>query len=65
MEKRILWVTGQESKAACGVEHLVREVEVGIEGGIHNMLLLWLQHFQEDDWEFLLIYERNAFNEEN
>ena len=29
------------------------------------MRLLWKQHAQEEDWGFLLIYARNAFNEEN
>ena len=29
------------------------------------MRLLWKQHAQEEDWGFLLIDARNAFNEEN
>ena len=29
------------------------------------MRLMWKQHWQEDEWGFLLIDARNAFNEEN
>ena len=36
----VLWVIGQEAKAACGTEQLVGGVEAGIEGGIHAMRLL-------------------------
>ena len=39
-------------------------VEAGIEGGIHGMHLLWLQHYQEEDWGFLLIDAQNDFDEE-
>ena len=65
MAKCVLWVTGQEAKSTCGTENLAGGVEYGIEGGIHAMHLLWTQHFQEEDWGFLLIDARNAFNEEN
>ena len=41
MAKCILKVTGQEAKAACSTEQLTGGVEVGIEGGIHAMQLLW------------------------
>ena len=37
----------------------------GIEVGIHARRLLWHQNSQEEDWGFLLIDARNAFNEEN
>ena len=49
MAKYVLQVTGQESKDACGTEHLAGGVEAGIEGGIHAMRLLWAQHSQEED----------------
>ena len=32
---------------------------------IHAARLQWAQHTDEEDWGFLLIYTRNAFNEEN
>ena len=40
-------------------------MEAGIEGAIHVMRVLWEEHTQEEDWGFLLIDARNAFNEEN
>ena len=40
-------------------------IEVGIEGGIHAIRLLWENHSQEEDWGFLLIYAQKTFNEEN
>ena len=64
-EMCLLRVTGQEAKAACGTEQPADGVEAGIECGIHDVRLLWEQHYQEEEWGFLLIDARNAFNEEN
>ena len=58
-------MSGKEAKAACGTEPLAGGVEAGIEGAIHDVRLQWAQHSQEEDWGFLLIDARNAFNEEN
>ena len=65
LAKCLLRVSGQESKAACGMDQLVGGVEAGIEGAIHAMRVLWEEHALEEDWGFLLIDARNAFNEEN
>ena len=65
MTKFVLRLTGQEAKASCGTEKLGGGVEAVVEGGIRDMRLLWVQHSQEEDWGFLLIDARNAFNEEN
>ena len=40
-------------------------MEAGIEGAIHAIYVLWEEHHTEEDWGFLLIDARNAFNEEN
>ena len=48
-----------------GTEHIAGGVETGIEGGIHAMHFLWAHHSQEEDWGFILTYERNKFNGEN
>ena len=40
-------------------------VEAVIEGGIHAMRLLWDQKSQEEEWGFLLVDARNAFNKDN
>ena len=58
-------VTGQEAKPACGTEQLVVGVEVGINGGVYAMLLLWVHQSQEEEWGFLLIDARKSFNEDN
>ena len=47
------------------MEKLLGGLEAGIEGGIHQMPLLCAQNSKEEDWGFLLIDARNAFNEEN
>ena len=65
MAKCLLRVTGQEAKAACGIYQLSGGIESGIEGGIHSMSLLWAHYSQGEEWGFLLIDARNAFNEEN
>ena len=44
MEKCVLWVIGDEAKAACGTEQFTGGVELGIEVGIHDMSLLWAHH---------------------
>jgi hypothetical protein len=41
------------------------DVEAGIEGGIHAMQNLWELHWHAEDWGFLLIDAKNAFNEQN
>ena len=65
MLKCLLRVAGPESKAACGATQLAGELEAGIEGSIHVMRVLWEEHKMEEDWGFLLIDARNAFNEGN
>ena len=63
--KYVLTVAGAEAKEACGTEQLCGGLEAGTEGRIHAVRLLCQHHAQEEDWGFLLIDARNAFNEEN
>ena len=65
MANCVLQVTGYETKATCGTEQLDGGVEAGIEGVIHSMHLLWEQNYQEEEWGFLLVDVRNAFNKES
>ena len=37
-------------------------VEAGIEGGIHEMRVLWEEHSQEEDWGVILVDAWNTFN---
>ena len=62
MAKCALKVVGQEAKEACGMDQLCRRVEVGTEGVITTMHLLWKQHAQKEGWMFFLIDAQNAFN---
>ena len=65
MAKCLLKVSGSEAKSACGTTQLAGGLEAGIEGAIHAMRVLFEEHRSEEDWGFLLIDARNAFNEEN
>ena len=56
---------GPEAKASCGTIQLAGGVYAGIQGVIHAMHVLWEEHAQEENWAFLLIDVRNAFNDEN
>ena len=44
MAKCLLWVKGQEVKAACGTKQLAGGMEEGIEGGIHAMCILFREN---------------------
>jgi hypothetical protein len=62
--KTLLLVTGNEAKA-WGIDQLCTGLKAGIEGGIHAMQNLWDLHRHEEEWGFLLIDAKNAFNEQN
>ena len=63
--KCVLFVAGGEARDECGVDQLCAGLEAGVEGGIHALRLIWELHAQEEEWGFLLIDARNAFNERN
>ena len=65
MAKCLLWVVGPEAKVSCSTTQLAGGLETGIEGAIHAMRVPWDEYKKEEDWGFLLIDARNAFNEEN
>jgi hypothetical protein len=58
-------VAGGEAKEACGMDQLCAGLKADVEGGMHAMQHLWAQHLHDEDWGFLLIDARNAFNELN
>ena len=45
--KCLLWVTGQEAKAACWADQLAGGVEAGVKVSIHAMRVLWQEHLQK------------------
>ena len=63
--KCVLFVAGGEAKDECGVDQLCAGLEAGVEGGIHALRLIWELHAQEENWGFLLVDAKNAFNEGN
>jgi hypothetical protein len=63
--KCVLFVAGGESKESCGVDQLSAGLEAGIKGAIHATGLLCETHLAEEEWGFLIVDARNAFNEGN
>ena len=54
-----------EGQGGLGHDVTCRRTGGEIEGNIYAMRILWDEHKNEEDWVFLLIDARNAFNEEN
>jgi hypothetical protein len=65
LAKCLFFVAGSEAKEARGIDQLCAGLEAGIEGGVHAVQNLWELHQHEEDWGFLLIDAKNAFNEQN
>ena len=65
MAKCVLEVSGHEAKTACGKTQLCAGLEAGIDGAVHAMRRLWDLNEDDDEWGFLLVDARNAFNELN
>ena len=63
--KCLLLAAGEEAKDACGIDQVCAGLEAGIEGSIHAINKLWGEHEEEEEWGFLLVDARNAFNEGN
>ena len=65
MCKVLLIVVGKEATRVYETDRLCSELEVGIEGGIHHIRLLWDAHEDYEGLSILLIDTMNAFNEGN
>jgi hypothetical protein len=63
--KCVLSVAGGKARDECGVDQLCVGLEAGVEGEIHALRLIWELHTQEEEWDFLLVDARNAFNKGN
>ena len=63
--KCVLALAGEQAKDACGSAQLCAGLEAGIDGAVHAVRALWDEHEEDDDWGFLLVDARNAFNEGN
>jgi hypothetical protein len=63
--KCVLHVAGKGAKESCGINQLCAGLKSGIEGAIHAMQHMWERHKAEQEWGFLLIDAKNAFNEQS
>ena len=63
--KVLLIVVGKEATRVYETDRLCSELEVGIEGGIHHIRLLWDAYEDDEGLSILLIDAMNAFNEGN
>ena len=65
LAKVVLRVTGKEATDACGSDQLCAGVEGGIEAGVRAASRIIRDYGDDDDWGYLTIDARNAFNEVN
>eukprot|EP00957_Ditylum_brightwellii_P001289 101360-Ditylum_brightwellii.AAC.1 len=65
MGKDLLFVCGEEAAETCGTKQLCGGLRSGIKGGIHVISDLWNSYGDDDEWGFLIVDARNAFNEIN
>ena len=63
--KTVLILAVGEAKETCGADQLCAGLEAGIEGGIHAAREAWKENEDDEEWGFLLVDARNAFNEGN
>ena len=60
--KAVCYATRVDVELACGSDQLCGGVKSGIEGAIHAMTSLFLQHGATSGWGVLLVDASNAFN---
>ena len=63
--KAVCYATRVDVELACGSDQLCGGVRSGIEGAIHAMTSLFLQHGATSGWGVLLVDASNAFNSLN
>ena len=63
--KILLKVTGPESTMACQDDQLCDGIKAGIDGAIHGFQALWDKNLSTEEWRFLLVDAKNAFNDIN
>ena len=58
--KAVCYATRVDVELACGSDQLCGSVKSGVEGAIHAMTSLFLQHGSTSDWDVLLVDASNA-----
>ena len=65
MGKIVIHLTSGEAARSCKENQLCAGLSAGIEGGIHSAVDLLKEHYEEEEWGFLLVDASNAFNSVN
>ena len=63
--KCLLAVAGKEAADECGIDNLSGGMSAGIEAAVHSANEVVDGNYDTDDWGFILVDARNAFNELN
>eukprot|EP00978_Attheya_sp_CCMP212_P031015 scaffold115913_cov68-Attheya_sp.AAC.1 len=64
--RAMLATTRDDAKDACSIDQVYAGLEAGIEGSINAINELWDDHAErEDEWGFLLVDAKIAFDEGN
>ena len=58
----VLKVTGPEATLVCQDDQLGARLKAGIDGAIHGVQDLWDKNLSTEEWGFLLLDAKNAFN---
>ena len=61
----MLGVTGPEATSACQGDQLCDGLIAGIGGAFHMVQDIWGTKLTTEDWGFLTVYAKNAFNDIN
>jgi hypothetical protein len=64
ISKALLLILDSKVAMVCKTGNLCGGLQGGINGAIHAAQSMWDTHHMEDDWGFLLIDAKNAFNEQ-
>ena len=63
--KIVLRLTGPEYTMVCQYDQICAGRKTGIDGAVHEVQYICDQNLTMEDWEFLLIDAKNAFNDIN
>jgi len=63
--KCLLAVAGKNAADECGIDNLSGGMSAGIEAAFHSANEVVDGNYETDDWGFILVDARNAFNELN
>ena len=61
----VLNVIGTEATVACQDDQLCAGLKAVINGAVHGVQAIWDENLTMEDWRFLLVDAKNAFNEIN